>query len=109
MSKKKHNPLAPNAADCCHHDNDAENPAKVLELVHSDGTTLFATRQCSICNTTSQRQKPVNKDYLTKGIDAFYDWDKDCWEPISKRAAYEAARDAKAQPAEDEPTDVIEG
>jgi hypothetical protein len=108
MSKAKKNKLQPNAQDCCEHDNDADNPNKVFELVRSDGSFIYAVRQCSICCNSAQRMRPVNADYLEVGIDVFFDWDKDQWEPISKHAAYQAAQLAKRK-GPDDPTDIIEG
>lgn len=123
MIKKRTNPLLhANCADCCHHENDADNPAAVTENVHSDDSFIYCTRQCSICNTTAVRSRPVPKGWGAKDkdgkpkreIDAFYDWEGGSWEPVSKHVAYQAkkAERLKPKPKEkgpDEPTDVIEG
>lgn len=123
MSKaKKHNPLLhATCTDCCHHENDADNPAMVQEFVHSDDVSIFATRRCSMCNTTAVRSRPVPKGWgqpdkdgkPKREIDAFYDWEKGSWEPVSKHGEYQArkAKRLEAKPAKgpDDPTDVIEG
>ncbi len=102
MIKKKTNPLKPNATDRCHHENDAGAPEIVRELIHSDGVSIFAIRQCSMCNTTCQRSQPM----AGPAIDRFSDGDNESWEPVSKHGAYQAKQAAKL---DDEDTDIIGG
>lgn len=122
MSKKrKVNPLLhATCTDCCHHENDADNPAMVREFVQCDGVTIFATRQCTICNTTAVRSQPVHKGHgkLDKdgkpdhSIDRFYDWEKGSWEPVSKHHEYQTKKADRLKPKDkgpDDPTDTIEG
>lgn len=123
MSKaEKKNPLLhANCTDCCHHESDADNPAIVMEITHSDGALIYSTRQCSICNTTAVRSQPLPKDYgnLDKdgkpdySIDRFYDWEKGSWEPVSKHDAYQKQKAKRLEKPKDkgpdDPTDVIEG
>lgn len=120
MSKVKPiNPLLhATCADCCHHENDSDNPEMVREFVHCDDALIYATRQCSCCNTTAVRSRPVPKDWgkLDKDgkpkfeIDAFYDWEKGSWEPVSKHSDYQKRKgDRLKVKRPDEPADVIEG
>lgn len=92
MSKKKFDVGQP-----CEHANTPETPGMVTQVIYQEGSNIIAQRQCSMCNQTLQVTHPVSKDFETKGIDKFYDWDAGKWKPVSGHEAYQEKLLAQTQ------------
>lgn len=84
----------------CKHENNPVDTHLIRETIGTQGLRLIARRQCCVCNQTLEEGRQLTQEELASdaGIQVFFDWDSQTWEPISQRAAYEARRAAQIAP-----------